>query len=276
MKDDLIEIISRYRDILMRFNSDGVPLRRELDEYEHDTIGSVFNRIIYKRDTPRVERPFSGLWEPKLVEDDFLGHPNGIMVVDNFLSDEALQSLRHFCLESTIWFENRYSYGRLGAFFRDGFSCPLLLQIADELRSVFPRIIGTKYPLHQLWGFKFNRSQPPTHPHADFAAVNVNFWITPDEANLETDSGGMEIYDMEAPSDWDFDTYNRKGLRITEFLKEKKAHSIKIPYKANRAIIFNSDLFHGTSPLSFKEGYANRRINITFLYGKRESAALED
>jgi len=35
-------------------------------------------------------------------------------------------------------------------------------------------------------------------------------------------------------------------------------------------VIFDSDLFHETDRLSFKEGYQNRRINVTLLYGERE------
>ena len=32
-------------------------------------------------------------------------------------------------------------------------------------------------------------------------------------------------------------------------------------------------LFHETDRITFKEGYTNRRTNITMLYGKREEAA---
>ena len=39
-----------------------------------------------------------------------------------------------------------------------------------------------------------------------------------------------------------------------------------IPYKENRAVIFNSQLYHATDDFSFEESYENRRINITFLY----------
>ena len=31
-----------------------------------------------------------------------------------------------------------------------------------------------------------------------------NFWITPDEANLDPQGGGLEVWDVEAPLDWDF------------------------------------------------------------------------
>ena len=42
-----------------------------------------------------------------------------------------------------------------------------------------------------------------------------------------------------------------------------------MPYRSNRAVIFDSDLFHETDKISFQDGYCNRRINITLLYGWR-------
>jgi hypothetical protein len=50
---------------------------------------------------------------------------------------------------------------------------------------------------------------------------------------------------------------------------------VTVPYRANRAVIFDSDLFHETDRIAFKDGYLNRRINITLLYGRREMAAKE-
>lgn len=78
------------------------------------------------------------------------------------------------------------------------------------------------------------------------------------------------VYDLEAPMAWDFDSYNKQGSKVDEFLREQSAHPITVPYRANRAVIFNSDLFHATAPLAFRDGYENRRINVTFLYGRRE------
>ncbi len=105
--------------------------------------------------------------------------------------------------------------------------------------------------------------------HADFAAINVNFWITPDDANLDPNSGGLVVWDVAAPLDWDFAKYNADQAAIREFLVREKAKSIRIPYRANRAVIFDSDLFHATDQMSFKDGYINRRLNITLLYGRR-------
>ena len=41
-----------------------------------------------------------------------------------------------------------------------------------------------------------------------------------------------------------------------------------MPYRCNQAVLFNSSLFHETDSLRFKEGYENRRINVTYLFGK--------
>jgi len=196
-------------------------------------------------------------------------HALGVAVVDNFLSGEALESIRHFSLQSTIWFANRYGYGRLGAFFQEGFNCPLLVQIAQELSAALPRVIGS-HRFQQLWGFKYGNVQPQTSAHADFAAVNVNFWITPDSANLDGSSGGLLLYDVEAPLDWDFESYNSKGQKIDAFLQARRAGCTSIPYRSNRAIIFKSNIFHATAPFKFADGYENRRINVTMLYGSRE------
>ena len=144
----------------------------------------------------------------------------------------------------------------LGAFFQDGFNCPLLLQIAEEIRDALPRVIGNRYPLRQIWASK-NAGDLPADAttHADFAAVNVNFWITPDEANLDPDSGGLIVYDVDAPQRWDFDTYNGRLDVIRPFLDRQKAQAVRIPYRQNRAIIFNSDLFHGTDAVRFRPEY---------------------
>jgi hypothetical protein len=41
-------------------------------------------------------------------------------------------------------------------------------------------------------------------------------------------------------------------------------------------VIFDSDLFHETDRIAFKDGYVNRRINITMLYGRRDAEAKEN
>ena len=58
--------------------------------------------------------------------------------------------------------------------------------------------------------------------------------------------------------------------KIQEELKKSKGNIKVIPYNENRAVVFNSNLFHETDSYEFKEGYENRRINVTILFGRRE------
>ena len=172
-----------------------------------------------------------------------------------------------------MWHKS-YPNGYVGAMPEHGFACPLLAQIADELRETYPEIIAG-HPLLRWWGFKYTSQRKGINVHADFAAVNVNFWITPDEANLDPESGGLVIWDKPAPMEWSFAQYNNPnaGETIRKFLADSGAKTITVPHRANRAVIFDSDLFHQTDTINFKEGYLNRRINITMLYGRREAAA---
>jgi tetratricopeptide (TPR) repeat protein len=190
-----------------------------------------------------------------------------LVVIDRLLTAPALEGLRRFCWGSTVW-RRSYRQGYLGAFAEHGFACPLLAQIAEELREVFPTIVG-EHGLGTTWAFKYDSRLGGIDVHADEAAANVNFWITPDAGNLNPDSGGMVIWDAIAPADWDFGRYNGDHDSVYAFLAAAQARSVTVPYRENRAVIFDSNLFHKTDEIEFREGYENRRINVTMLYGRR-------
>lgn len=240
-------------------------------------LGHAYNRLHYFSEASRVagsaintERDF------KQIEQDYHGRSPGITWIDDFLRPETLQALRRYCLENTFWFDFRHPNGYLGALMENGFAAPLLFQIAEDLRRHLPEIF-LDYPLFQMWAFKYDSSLQGIQMHADVAAVNLNFWITPNEANLAPESGGLVIWNKEAPQDWQFQDYNSgsgdRQSRITEFLKSSGAERITVPYRQNRAVLFNSDLFHSTDEIRFQEGYENRRINITLLFGRRQTIA---
>jgi len=107
--------------------------------------------------------------------------------VDNLLTPEALTALRRFCQASTIW-NKSFDAGYLGTTPESGFACPLLAQIAEEFPRALPEVFRA-YPLKYLWAFKYDSRLAGINIHADFAAVNVNFWITPYEANLDPAGG---------------------------------------------------------------------------------------
>lgn len=190
-----------------------------------------------------------------------------IVVIDDLLSPEALADLRRYCLGADVW-HKAYRQGYLGAFPESGFAAPLLAQIAEELAAVFPEIFAG-HPLRYHWAFKYDSSLEGIGIHADEAAVNVNFWITPDQANLDPESGGLVIWDKQAPLDWDFAKFNADESAAYDFLAKSGSQPIKVPYRTNRAVIFDSNLLHKTDAIRFAPGYENRRINVTMLYGRR-------
>jgi tetratricopeptide (TPR) repeat protein len=204
---------------------------------------------------------------PEAIGDRWKESDPKLIVIDDFLTPEALYGLRKLCLGSNFW-KKSFANGYLGALPEYGFAAPLLAQIGEELPKAFPDVFG-EHPLLQLWAFKYGSGETGVNLHADFAAVNVNFWITPDEANLDSDHGGLVVWDKAAPLDWDFKTYNGNDAAIRAYLEQAGSEAIVIPYRANRAVIFDSDLFHETDTIRFRPGYENRRINVTFLYGWR-------
>ena len=127
-----------------------------------------------------------------------------------------------------------------------------------------------------LWGFKYtsSRASKGIGVHADEARVNMNFWIAPEGANLDPGSGGMIVYDVPPPPSWRIHEYNGfdSHKRTYAFLKENGATARTVPHRTNRAVLFNSKLFHETDAIRFKPGYENRRVNVTYLFGRERPA----
>lgn len=235
-----------------------------------NALAPSFNRILRYAENPCFP---DGALNPNLDRQEIqeryqASHPE-IIYIDDLLKVDALKMLHKFCLESTIW-KKDYEEGYVGAFLSEGFASPLLLQVAEELRTQFPGIFHN-HQLLQAWAFKQDSQRRPLNIHADAAAVNVNFWITPNEANLDLTCGGLTVWDKAAPKDWDFKVYNSNKYKpkIMEFLRTSGAAPVTVPYRENRALIFNSDLFHESDQCLFRDTYDSRRINITFLYGHR-------
>ncbi len=206
--------------------------------------------------------------EWKEVETRYLESKNEIIHVDNLLSPAALAAFQTFSLASKVWLKD-YPNKYLGAFSDRGFISPLHFQLARELQEMMPRVFGG-HPLGRFWAFKYDATLGKgINVHADFALVNLNFWITPDEYNLDPESGGLVVYDVPSPRNWHFKAYNENKDAIYQFLKDNKADSVSVPHRCNRAVLFNSAYFHETDEIHFAEGYESRRINITYLFGKR-------
>ena len=267
-------IVEGYRAVLteiqLREDTEGAI---ELTHEQLEHLGSSYNRAIYCPEAPRIKAgAINKALDFEQIENDYLSSSVSVTTLDDFLKPEALRELRDFCLESTIYFRfsgNDFVESKVSS----GFNCDLLSQIAEEVKYCFPRVLGDHY-LTNIWIYRYNNQSKGVTAHTDEGAVTFNLWITPDDANLYPDSGGLIVYTKDQPYDWDWEFYNKmKGStlveeNITNFLAD--ADKLTIPHRENRASLFHSNLFHKSEKIHFREGYENRRVNITFLFGARE------
>jgi tetratricopeptide (TPR) repeat protein len=256
------ELLARsYREIAKQVPNDVVTL----SDAQVEALGDDYNTPIHLRAAPEV----SGSAVNEQADRAALTaqfEEQGAILVDDLLTPPALQALHRFLLESTIWHDFSHIDGFVASYLEDGLACPLLLQIADELRRAFPEILG-KHPLSQAWAFKGLRPQAAVDVHADDATVSVNFWITPTEANLAPEHGGLVVCRAPPPDDWEIKDYDADQERIVTFLAQKAVDSLVAHYRQNRAVLFRSRLFHYSDRPEFASSYENHRINLTMLYG---------
>lgn len=234
-------VIADHRSLADRLAAHGDPDRVAPGDDDIARIAHVHNRIVHVADAPRVPHALSDAWHPDLVETHVLASPH-VAVVDDALTPAAWDLLVRFCQESTVWSDDTHDRGRLDASFDEGFTCALLVQLASEVRDRFPRLIGDR-PLARIWARKHPTvTAPDAQPHADTPALDVRFWITPSAANLDPQAGGLVVH-------------GHPGAVPTV-----------VPYRGNRAVVFDPSRCHRTDRVRFAAGYEHRRVEVILRY----------
>jgi hypothetical protein len=234
------------------------------------TIGNVYQRALYVPEIAPLKGPalnpdldFAGL------EDQYLSGDPHFVYFDNLLTEEALLKLREYYEEATIFWDAKPGY--VGTYLADGgFGNSVIAQLLEELTDAFPRLLCS-HRLKQAWAYKYDSDiAEPIATHADIAAVNFNFWISPDEGNLDKESGGLVVYRAIPPEGTPPIVFNRLPLHqnVTNMLEATGYANFTVPYRTNRAVVFQSNLFHESGKMHWAPGFTKRRINLTLLFGK--------
>jgi tetratricopeptide (TPR) repeat protein len=262
----LADVIAEHRALLAHVRDDRT---FEITPAAWPKLAAQHNRLLHLRASPaRAEGALSTDWDGTAVERDYRAHAPGFTWFDGLLTPAARLELWRFCVESTIWFQMTFK-NEVSATLFNGFCCPLLLQIAQELRQRLPGLLGS-HPLSLAWAYKYCGPFSGLGPHADDGAVAVNFWLTPDEANEDPVRGGLVIWDRLVPEHYLRRDRAAQAQMIQSFIGEPGATAVTVPYRCNRAAIFNGMIVHSTDAFRFKDGYENRRINVTLLYGRTD------
>lgn len=127
----------------------------------NDGIMSVYNRALHVPDV----NEFRDDGSPIAIFSDSLDvgaihkawRETGIVVVDNVLSQEALELIqKKVMLESTVFFQTKLPKrfgGYTGAYIDDGLHHRILLKLSVDLRNKFPNIFAD-HPLKYMWAYK--------------------------------------------------------------------------------------------------------------------------
>ena len=265
----LAEACAGLRRVLAGFgNEDRPSTPRPLTAAERALIGPFYNRVVYRPPEEDIAPALNPGLDTGAIEQCYRETASSVVVVDDVLSAPALAALQRFCLEATIWFDCKEHGGYLGAYLHEGFDHPVLIALARELGERLGGIIG-QHRLAQMWAFSYGQTGGGTRKHADKAAININLWTTPDSACPDPEAAGLVVHDVAAPPDWHFSDYNLDPAPLERLVEREGRTPVRVPYRCNRAVIFDSSLIHESGGVRFLSGHANRRINVTLLFGGR-------
>ena len=102
-----------------------------------------------------------------------------VAVIDNFLNEEFADRLRKFFLFFNNREERYPDYASINLAKRDAqIWFPLMTNITEECKERMPFLHGREFD--RSWAFIYNNQSGGVPMHADPAAININFWVTPD------------------------------------------------------------------------------------------------
>jgi len=224
----LAGVLHRSREDRMFLHQLSPDLQAQVAPYWNrvDYLPRSFNQWHWNQPALRPREDFA------LLEASF--REGEIVVIDDFLTPEALDALVEIANDAQIWHSTKKgSY--LGAFRDDGFGPAPLAKLASELHEALPAVIGAN-TLCMQWGFKHDSHHGPEgiKVHADEAVVNLNFWVSPDEANTDPESGGLVVFDRKVKGPLEGDgrlAYNNHNHTMTSMGLTEGDIKKRIPYR---------------------------------------------
>lgn len=194
-------------------------------------------------------------------QDSWKINSNNITIFDNFFTPECLKILKDRVLFGK-YFDKQYdSYAAIDYFKGEDYLSELIAKnLSDKI----------KLPSFQrAWSFIYKCNSKGVGIHCDNSVYNLNVWVS-GESQKNKSKNGLNIYILKPPKTWKRPEWNGNYNNLTKkYIISQKIKPIKIPYKSNRAILFDGAYFHGTNEVSMKEGFENRRVSYTMLFGEQ-------
>lgn len=195
--------------------------------------------------------------------------PGSMVVLDKFLDESFAEDFRnallnHYGWRVKSWVARNLHNGRP--------DLPHYSLIAEELAAALPQVMDG-YEVMSHWALMYQGTATVGNVHADATGMTLTLWLTPDEFNLDPETGGLVVYDVMRP-----DTAavhdGLDGDWAEAYVQENTAGQAawrKVRYGFNRALLFNGMSFHRSDRIDFdfdKPGSA--RINAAMSFDRPE------
>jgi hypothetical protein len=210
------------------------------------------------RASQQQRQTLSSDWDGRGVERRFDSNYPGLAVIDDVLTDQALKELSRSLLglarlsspgdprSDLTQYEVRH---------------PFLDSVAMEFQRRLPRIIGTSKQLRSAYNYELQPERGGLR--RDFAAISVTLWIARGNRG-----DGLVFYDVQTSNDGSLNAFEPRDPDIRTLTAGlRRATSVNVRYRRNRAVIASADLLHERPMQSSNTD--DDRINLTLLFGDR-------
>jgi hypothetical protein len=192
--------------------------------------------------------------------------PYNYAVLDDFLVADVLEGIRRSIVNNKGWSFMNWQADEL---FIRNFDLPIVYEIARAVAGCIPRILENLFLVQHI-AFMHLRNNGLC-PHSDTGLVTLDLFLTPDEYNLEPETGGLVFYDVKRTAEQEIHEFNARPYCIDYFNRNTRGESVTVPYKYNRAVLFDARTFHSSQRMRFATGGSQTfRINYAFLFDEPE------
>lgn len=185
------------------------------------------------------------------------------IVIDDMLNDTECRDMHRILLNNPMWRKKNPISKHL---YNSRPKCVMGSLLLERVEALIRQKTNEELILIDHWALLYSKNTDG-NMHADFGQFTLTYWLTPEEHNLNKNTGGLLLYDVQRPKNSSANQYLTAGGASEKYVSERTQNHVVVPYRHNRAVLFDSSHFHKTHTPNFDitkpEGM---RMNLTFSY----------
>ncbi|WP_427914883.1 hypothetical protein ACPWT1_08215 [Ramlibacter sp. MMS24-I3-19] len=183
------------------------------------------------------------------------------VVLDDFLTPTAAERVHKELLQHWGWRKKNWVSAHLHNARPRIETCACIA--TEFIQAAGPVIDGLE--ICDYWALLYPKNSTG-NVHADAGRLTLTLWLTPDRHNLTAGTGGLVLYDVNRHPSQMLREYLVPPASVHYVRKHSAGNHIHIPYRWNRAVLFDATTFHRTDDLHFDiaAGMHAARMNLSF------------